>query len=119
MWFQAGDVVRVRVNGFIEHEGIVTETGRIISNSRRRGAVVEESSRDFADGRKIEHIGRLSALPSDRVLANARARLGHPYSAFSYNCQHFVRECYGLGRRSPQKKIAMGAAALALLIAIF
>lgn len=118
MWYQPGDVVRVRVNGFIEHEGILTETGRVISNSRRRGRVVEESSREFASGRKIEHVGRLSNMPPERVLANARARLGHRYSAYNYNCQHFVRDCYGLGRRSPQKKLALGAAALVALLAI-
>lgn len=118
MWYHAGDVVCVRVNGFIEHEGIMTETGRVISNSRRRGRVVEESSRDFAGGRKIENMGALSSLPAAQVLSNARARLGKPYNAFSYNCQHFVRDCYGLGKRSPQKKLAVGAAAIAALIAI-
>lgn len=118
MWYQPGDVVRVRVNGFIEHEGILTETGRVISNSRRSGAVIEESTRDFAGGRKIEHVGRLSNMPPEHVLTNARARLGRRYSAYSYNCQHFVRDCYGLGKRSPQKKLAVGAAAVAALIAI-
>ncbi len=119
MWYQPGDVVRVRVNGFIEHEGIMTESGRVISNSRRRGAVVEESARDFAGGRKVETIGRLSNLPVAQVLSNARARLGRGYSAYNYNCQHFVRDCYGLGRRSPQKKLALGAVALIGLLAIF
>ncbi len=119
MWYQPGDVVRVRVNGFIQHEGIMTDIGRVISNSRRAGRVSEESTRAFAGGRKIEHVGRLSSMPADRVIAHARARIGDPYHAYDYNCQHFVRECYGLGRRSPQKKLALGAAALVALIAIF
>lgn len=119
MWYQPGDVVRVRVNGFIEHEGIMTETGRVISNSRRRGGVFEESVRDFADGRQVDHIGRLSNLSTDTVLARARAQIGRPYQAYHYNCQHFVRNCYGLRTGSPQKKLALGAAAVALLVAIF
>ncbi|MGJ8564413.1 MAG: hypothetical protein ACSHXY_12785 [Alphaproteobacteria bacterium] len=119
MWFDAGDIVRVRVNGFIEHEGIMTETGRIISNSRRRGRVVEETASEFAGGRKIEHVGRLSGLSGARTLANARLRLGRPYDAFNYNCQHFVRECSGLRKHSPQKKLALGAAAALALLAIF
>ena len=119
MWYQPGDVVCVRVNGFIQHEGIMTETGRVISNSRRLGCVCEESTRAFAGGRKIELVGRLSNMSPERVLSNARARIGRAYSAYNYNCQHFVRDCYGLGLRSPQKKLALGAAALAALIAIF
>ena len=62
MWYQPGDVVCVRVNGFIQHEGIMTETGRVISNSRRLGCVCEESTRAFAGGRKIELVGRLSNM---------------------------------------------------------
>lgn len=119
MWYNPGDIVRVRVNGFIEHEGIVTEAGRIISNSRRRGRVVEETPSEFAGGRKIEYVGRLSNMPGTRVVANARLRLGRPYDAFNYNCQHFVRECSGLRKHSPQKKIALGAAAALALLAIF
>ena len=47
MWYHPGDVVRVRVNGVILHEGIMTEHGRVISNSRRRDGVFEESTRAF------------------------------------------------------------------------
>ena len=48
MWYQPGDVLAVRVHGIISHEGIVTEDGRLISNSRRLGSVQEESIRSFA-----------------------------------------------------------------------
>ena len=47
----------------------MTEHGRVISNSRRRGGVFEESTRDFAGGQKILHIGRLSGLPAEQVIA--------------------------------------------------
>ena len=118
MWYSPGDVVRVRVAGVIQHEGIMTEHGRVISNSRRRGGVFEESTRDFSGGGKIEHIGRLSNRSPGQVLAQARSCIGRGYNAYSYNCQHFVRECYGLGRSSPQKKLAVGAGILAALAAI-
>jgi cell wall-associated NlpC family hydrolase len=119
MWYRPGDVVRVTVKGGILHEGIMTEHGRVISNSRRRGGVFEESTRDFSGGRKIRNIGPLSKMNPENVLARARARIGTPYNASSFNCQHFVRECYGLGRSSPQKKILVGAGVLAAIAAIF
>ena len=118
MWYHPGDVVRVRVNGVILHEGIMTEHGRVISNSRRRGGVFEESTRDFAGGQKIQHIGRLSGLPAEQVIANARLRIGRRYDAYHYNCQHFVRECYGVGASSPQKKLLIGGGIVAALAAL-
>lgn len=119
MWYHAGDVLRVRVNGVILHEGIVTEHGRVISNSRRRGGVFEESARTFASGHNIINVGRLSSLPAEQVLARARARIGRPYDLVSYNCQHFVRDCYGLAPASHQKRLAVGAGLLAALAALF
>lgn len=119
MWYYPGDVLVVRVRGVIHHEGIVTETGRVISNSRRRGGVFEESLRTFADGKSVDNRGSLSGLSSEAVLANARARIGRRYNPISYNCEHFVRDCYGLRPHSPQKKLALGAVALAALAFIF
>lgn len=118
MWYRPGDVVRVRVKGMILHEGIMTEHGRVINNSQRRGRVVEESFRDFSAGLNVKNIGPISGMPAERVLANARARLGWRYQPYSFNCQHFVRECYGLGRVSPQKRLAVGAGVVALIAAI-
>lgn len=115
MWYQPGDVLAVRVKGIISHEGIVTETGRVISNSRRLGSVQEESIRTFGMGKKIINRGRLSNLSANSVLANARARIGRLYNPITYNCEHFVRECYGLRPHSPQKKLAIGAVAAAAL----
>jgi len=119
MWYQPGDVVSVRTRSGIRHEGIMTETGRVISNSRRRGGVYEESFRSFADGGKVINHGPRNRLDSDIVLARARARSGKNYNPYSYNCEHFVREVYGERRHSPQKKIVLGLAAVAaMLIAI-
>lgn len=117
MWYKPGDVVSVRVNG-IRHEGIITETGRIISNSRRRGGVYEESARTFAGGGKIKNHGPRKSMPPHVAIARARARIGRRYHPYSHNCEHLVREAYGEKRHSPQKRIAMGLGALLAAIAI-
>ena len=118
MWYYPGDVLAVRVHGVISHEGIVTETGRVISNSRRRGGVFEESVRDFSNGGKLVNKGGLSNLSRESVLARARSQIGRRYHALDYNCEHFVRDCYGLRPHSPQKKLAIGAALVAALAVI-
>ena len=116
MWYREGDVVSVRVNGLVKHVGIMTEDGRVISNSRRRGGVYEESFRSFANGGKVTNHGPRRDMCSKRVLARARARQGMGYNPYNYNCEHFVHESYGEQRHSPQKKIALGLAAVAALI---
>lgn len=118
MWYCPGDVVSVRVKGAVRHEGIMTETGHVISNSRRKGGVFEESFRTFAEGRKVVNHGPRNGLNSDTVLARARSLKGRTYNPYTYNCEHFVREVYGERRHSPQKKIALGAAALLALIVV-
>jgi len=119
MWYNEGDLVKVRVSGAIVHEGIMAENGRVISNSRRRGGVYEESFREFSGGRKVVLAKPLSGLSHAQVLANARAKIGHPYHPSNYNCEHFVRECYGLKAKSPQKLLFAGVAAAALALFAF
>lgn len=116
MWYSPGDVVSVRVGG-VRHEGIMTEHGRVICNSRRYGGVTEKSVRDFAFGRKIKNLGPLNGLPANVVLARARAMMGYAYHPYNFNCEHFVRRCYGKDPYSPQKRTALGLAALAAAIA--
>ncbi|PHR61036.1 MAG: hypothetical protein COA43_05160 [Robiginitomaculum sp.] len=117
---KAGDVLRIRIYGFVLHEGILTAEGTVISSSRRNGAVVEESVASFANGHKITNIGPLSDVPPHTAIAYARTRLGQKYKIFSDNCQHFVRKCYKLKSTSPQRDtmLAIGLAALAF-IAVF
>ncbi len=118
MWYYPADVISVRVGGLIRHEGIMTHSGTIISNSRRRGGVYEESPHIFANRGKLINHGPLLDTDPDLVIARAYARIGHKYDPVHYNCEHFVRDCYGLPRSSPQKRAALGAAALIGLIAI-
>lgn len=116
MWYNEGDLIKVRVNGAIVHEGIMSEDGRVISNSRRLGGVYEEPFRDFSGGRKVVLAKPLSGLSSAQVLANARAKIGTTYHPSNYNCEHFVRECYGLKAKSPQKLLFAGVAVAAVAL---
>lgn len=113
-----GDILRVTVYGGILHEGIVTEQGTVISNSRRNGGVVEESVRDFAGLNRITNLGRLSDTSPHQAIFRARERLGRPYRPNSYNCQHFVREIYHIKPKSPQRDLAVIGLAVLAFIAI-
>ena len=114
-----GDVLRVSVYGGIHHEGIVTETGTVISNSRRMGGVTEESVRAFAGLNRITNLGPLSDCPSYSAIYYARSQIGKPYKAFNSNCQHFVRECYRLKPKSHQRDWAVVGLGILAALAIF
>lgn len=116
MWYSPGDVVTVRVGG-VRHEGIMTEHGRVICNSRRLGGVTEKSARDFAQGRAIKNRGQLGPANPNVVIARARSMIGRGYHPYNFNCEHFVRSCYGKDPYSPQKRTVLGLAALAAAIA--
>ena len=114
-----GDVLCVTVYGGVLHEGIVTETGTVISNSRRNGGVVEEGIRDFAGLNKITNLGPLSTLAPHAAIYRARERIGRRYQPVRYNCQHFVRDCYQIKPKSAQRDLAVGALGVLALLAIF
>ncbi len=118
MSYSIGDVLRVTVYGFVVHEGIYTDEGTVISNSRRNGRVIEESLAAFSGGRKVTNIGPLSDISPHRAVAHARTRLGDKYRLLADNCQHFVRRCYQKKPTSPQRDIALivGAIAAVLLV---
>lgn len=116
---QPGDVLRVVVYGGVHHEGIVTETGSVISNSLRNGCVTEESVRSFAGLNRIENRGQLSDTSPYAAIAHARSQIGLPYNAYKSNCQHFVRQCYRLKPESHQKRwVVAGLGILAFLAII-
>lgn len=116
MWYSPGDIVSVRV-GTVRHEGIMTEHGRVICNSRRYGGVTEKSIRDFAAGRNLRNHGQLRPVDPAQVLARARSQIGRTYHPYTHNCEHFVRFCYGTSPYSPQKIGGMSLVALAAAIA--
>lgn len=96
----------------VRHLGIVTDAVgldghlRVISNSARRGGVYEEEWRTFAQGLPVHRADLTSTLPPDVTLERARRREGTRYDGAGYNCEHFVRESFGLPVKSPQVRRA-------------
>ena len=109
-----GDVVSAP-RGPINHVGIFTDVGTVISNSGRRGCVVEETLDEFAAGSLIRRVGYLGRLAPHVVVARARSQLGRRYNLFASNCEHLVHYAHGLPRRSPQL-VAASVVAGALLL---
>ncbi len=102
----AGTVIGMRFGPF-EHIGIVTDTPiagvpGVISNSRARGGVCEESLAAFAEGKPFRVLGYTGSLPGDDVVRRARTMIGRRYKPLRFNCEHFVRLAHGLRARSPQ-----------------
>ena len=117
LWVLApSEVVSVPMPGGIEHFGIVTDNHldggypTIISPSKHRRAVVEETPFQFSKGAPILAHGHWGDQFWEDTLERARANLGRPYRLFDANCEHFVRFCSGLQPESPQLQNAVGAA---------
>lgn len=102
------------------HVGIITDRildgqPTVISNSSRRGMVVEESMKEFLNGGDFRIDGYFGSLPSDVVLYRARAKLGSGYSVLGWNCEHFARDAHGLKPESPQLTVAVSLSLLFLV----
>lgn len=118
-WLRVGSVLAVPVGPFW-HVGILSEPAgiigpRVISCSRRRGGVTEESVLEFSQGAKVFERGYPGNLPSELVLWRARSKLGTSWNLFNGNCEHFVAWCHGLEVTSPQLRAAGVFAGAALL----
>ena len=109
--FPAGTVVGTGI-GVYEHVGVMTERETVISASKRRGCVAEESPEAFSGGRPIYAKGYPGHLPADEVVERARGMVGERYDVVVNNCEHVVRHAHGMPRRSPQFR-AFGAFAVA------
>jgi hypothetical protein len=100
----------------VEHVGILTDLfvhneRTVVSSSKRRGGVVEETLVRFLDGRSGRVIGYLGTLPPRVVVARARAHIGREWSILD-NCEHFVRRVHGLVPASPQLESALATLGL-------
>lgn len=120
-YFQPGSIVRVAVWPF-NHIGIATErfvAGQqtIISASRRRGVVAEETMLEFSRGREVKLVGHPGKLDAQTVLARARSRLGTLWNAFNANCEHFASWAHDVEVESPQLQIVTALIALGVGIA--
>lgn len=115
---EPGDVVACRKDLW-SHEGIVGPDDRrgvptVIAASGRLGRVVHQSWEDFSEGQPVKRIGYWGQLPRDVVVDRALSQVGRPYSAPTYNCQHFTRVAHGVQPYSWQARLfGMAAAGLA------
>lgn len=124
MQLSIGDVVGIDVvvHGVpVHHVGLVSRVESwgdvfVISNSKRRGCVVEEHISEFAEGRRVAHHPHIRGdLHGLTVVQRARSRLGHAWDLIGSNCEHFVRWAHGLPEVSPQlitKGVVGGVAAV-------
>jgi hypothetical protein len=114
--FTPGEVLSVGAGP--EHFGVLTWRGTVISASKVRGKIIEEELWQFADGQQIFVHGIWSNQPWEDTMHIAFSQLGQPYRLFDNNCEHFVRYCHGLERKSPQLAgaIGVGIAVAALCI---
>lgn len=114
----AGTLISTPTHLVYRHYGIVTEHGMVISNSARCGGVAEETLAAFCNGKIWRIEPRPSDLPWWIVLARARSEIGRPYDLFSWNCESFYTNCYGLRPHSHQVTVSVLIAALAVLTGI-
>lgn len=109
--FDPGDIVSVRFGGVLRHYGIVTLSGRILSNSREGGGVIEQSLDEFATGRPIKRHRNKSGLHYLEIEARARQARRMSYSVTGTNCIDYVRRAH----RQPATPWQVGRATLMTL----
>lgn len=120
---QPGDVVSVPVYlGTVRHFGVVSRVHwgssvYVISASKKLGRVAEEPLHAFALGKDVtRHDDLTPAIPRTQVVQRARSSLGESYGLWFDNCEHFVRGCLGLVRRSPQLAFYLAIGLVAALV---
>ncbi len=116
-----GDIVRVG-RGFYRHVGIVApwqwkQIGPHVVSLDQRGVMCEPLSK-FANGGEVRNDGAFDRSRANWAASRARQQVGRPleYNLWSNNCEHFVREMYGLPRRSPQVETFLGSLAIVGLV---
>lgn len=107
--FIPGAIVEVTLDhpliGEYRHFGIVVDWDQnVINASKENGKVVCQSLEVFSGGREVVEN---TTIPKNgslrwRAISNARQLLDKPYGLIFSNCEHFVREVYGLPVESPQ-----------------
>ena len=113
----------VRVAGVdVFHVGIVTERTDhrglpyVISASKRSGMVLEEPWEDFHQGASVRLVDLRGDLDAQEVIGRARERVGHVWSLFFANCEHFVRWAHGIPEESPQLQRGVAAVATGVVV---
>jgi len=93
-----GDCIAVSFGPGLQHYGIVTQRGTVISNSRLHSGVIEQSLSTFANGRTLRLCERPDTLDAQIAVQRARARRGAPYRLHESNCIDLIQHSY---RRRP------------------
>lgn len=118
--FHPGDHLKVaRPGGFVSHEGIYAGDGNVI-HVKYGGTAEEVPLHKFAQGGLPQIIRRPATwLAGEAIVARARRRLGQPYHAISFNCQHLANEAITGRAFSPivNGVIVIGAVGLAAALA--
>lgn len=73
----------------------------VVSASKRRRMVLEETLAEFSAGRPIRHDGYRSHLPRHVVVARLRSMIGQPWHLLR-NCEHVAALAEGNPPSSPQ-----------------
>ncbi|MEQ8574479.1 MAG: lecithin retinol acyltransferase family protein, partial [Fulvivirga sp.] len=83
--------------------GLYIGNEQIIDNHPERGVSII-SLKSFLNGRKLERIVRYQGDSNSRnhVIRKAQSMLGVSYHLTKFNCEHFVNEVWGAGRKSQQ-----------------
>src|SRR6185436_14895061 len=92
--------------GLYRHVGIVSGclpdgTVLVLSGSKQKRVVVEETIHEFADGQQVRNDGFDSHLPRDVVVWQFRRMLGQPWTLLGSNCEHYVAVAEGKQPSSP------------------
>ena len=112
--YKQGELVAALLPSGIEHWGVATGNGTVISASKRVGFVVEESIHAFSSGYPTVSKGYPSNLPVNEVLNRAFSSLGKKWNLLFDNCQHFAMQCHD-DKHSPQlQKIGFVIVVLAI-----
>ena len=92
--YESGDIVSVRFGGVLRHYGLVTMNGRVLSNSRKGGGVIEQSLEEFARGRRVKRHRNKSGMHYLEIEARARRTRSMSYSVTGTNCIDYVRRAH-------------------------
>lgn len=115
---QVGDMLfRPKMNGFIEHEGIVVGPDLVLDNTPEKGEHLGTIT-EFAAGEKVR-VQRTNANQSD-VMRRAQQVLSRRknYNAAFRNCQHTVSEVLTGTAQSATVALLFLCGGLLLLIAL-
>jgi hypothetical protein len=88
----------------------------LISNSKRRGRVAEETWDECIGNRQVRYVGYPGKLPEGEVLYRARNKIGEPWNPLTWNCEHFAYWAHGLPKQSPQLREAVVIGLICLVV---